>query len=147
MFEFNLQTVLNLKEKTEDLKKRELGKVTAIKNELVEEKENVINQRKQFMNKGYTNSTMDILQLRLHNQYKERLEKDIQGIDKKIEKTDIEIENKRKELLSAVKERKVLDTLKQRRQEDFRQEELRSEQKDLDELVSFKFTVKEREIG
>ena len=49
------------------------------------------------------------------------------------------VEEKRLALLEAMKERKVLETLKEKEKENYFKEELKNEQKIIDEIVSYKY--------
>ena len=54
-------------------------------------------------------------------------------------KKEFKVEQKRLVLLNAMKERKVLEALKEKEMENYFREELKKEQKIIDEIVSYKY--------
>ena len=64
-----------------------------------------------------------------------KIEEQMQNINKAKEI----VEEKRLALLEAMKERKVLETLKEKEKENYFKEELKNEQKIIDEIVSYKY--------
>lgn len=140
-FIFNMQGLLNIKEKLEEQTKTEYGKAL---NKLEEEKNILLNLEnekqqnilnfKQSINKGVKPNYINNI-----NQY-------LHILDKKIEKQAIKVDNakqfaeeKRVELLESMKQRKVFEALKEKAKENYFKEELKNEQKIIDEIVSYKY--------
>lgn len=146
MFKFELQPVLALKEKLEDHKKRELGIANTKQEKLVNEKALLMSLhdgaydeiRKQNAEK------IDVNTLKQFNYYTAHLNKVIEKKDLEIVKATQEVHEKRNELLEAVKQRKILENLKEIKFEQFRDEELKAENQIVDEIVSYKYGAVKR---
>lgn len=140
-FIFNMQGLLNIKEKLEEQAKTEYGKAL---NKLEEEKNillNIENEKqqnilnfKQSIDKGVKPNYINSI-----NQY-------LHILDKKIEQQAVNVDNakqfaeeKRLALLEAMKQRKVFEALKEKAKENYFKEELKNEQKIIDEIVSYKY--------
>lgn len=140
-FKFRLQSYLNLKEKMEDQKKMEYGKALVtleteknIKLNFIADKEESIKNFKEQINKK-----INPLDFQMYNYYIELKKKKIIEQTKIVEKTEKYAEEKRLELVTAVKEQKTLNKLKEKAQEEHFKEELLKESKMSDEIVSYKF--------
>lgn len=140
-FIFNMQGLLNIKEKLEEQTKTEYGKALA---KLEQEKSILLNLK----NKKQENilSFRESINKGVKPNYIDNINKYISFIDKKIEeqmqninKAKEIVEEKRLALLEAMKERKVLETLKEKEKENYFKEELKNEQKIIDEIVSYKY--------
>lgn len=140
-FIFNMQSLLNIKEKLEDKSKTEYGKAL---NKLEEEKNILLS----LENKKRENilSFKQSISLSVKPNYIDSINKYISFIDKKIEEQQENIdkakkfvEEKRLQLLEAIKQRKVLEALKEKEKENYFKEELKKEQKVIDEIVSYKY--------
>lgn len=140
-FIFNMQGLLNIKEKLEEQSKTEYGKALS---KLEQEKSILLNLK----NKKQENilSFRESINKGVKPNYIDNINKYISFIDKKIEeqmqninKVKEIVEEKRLALLEAMKERKVLETLKEKEKENYFKEELKNEQKIIDEIVSYKY--------
>lgn len=140
-FIFNMQGLLNIKEKLEEQTKTEYGKALA---KLEQEKSILLNLK----NKKQENilSFRESINKGVKPNYIDNINKYISFIDKKIEeqmqninKAKEIVEEKRLALLEAMKERKVLETLKEKEKENYFKEEFKNEQKIIDEIVSYKY--------
>lgn len=140
-FIFKLQSLLNIKEKLEEQNKIEYGKALAA---LEEEKSKLINLE--------TKKNDNILNFResikkgIKSEYIKNINYFIVYIDKKIEeqlcnieKAENFVEEKRLILLNSMKEKKVLETLKDKEKEIYLKEVMKEEQKNVDEIVSYKY--------
>ena len=140
-FVFNMQGLLNIKEKLEEQSKTEYGKAL---NKLEEEKNillNLENSKKQnivsfreIINKGVKPNYIKNI-----NQFISLIDKKIEQQVENINKAEEIVEQKRLVLLNAMKERKVLEALKEKEMENYFREELKKEQKIIDEIVSYKY--------
>ena len=147
MFKFRLAKILSLKERMEEAKKNEYAKARkkledAInkKNALVEKKNNLVLEMQSL------DGSVEKLQQRTeYNRYINYLKEVIQKLESNINFLRIEAEIKRQELVEAVKERKVLEKFKEKEYEKYKKEEQRIENELVNELVSYRFTVKEEE--
>lgn len=145
MFKFRLEKILGLKEKIEEAKKNEYGKAKkklddaiAKKNALIAKKNDLINEMKSF------DGNIEALKKRNeYYKYIDYLKEVIAEMEIRIEMLRKEAEEKRHELEEAMKERKILDKYKEKEFDKYKKEELRIENGLVDELVSYKYSVKE----
>lgn len=149
MFKFELQAVLSLKEKLEEAKVRELGLANTKKEQLLIQKSSLISAERQVeeaLRKEHS-SIIDIRKIKVLNNYGDILEKQIQKKEDEIKVAEKEVLKKQNEFLEAMKERKILDNLKDIQFEQYQEEDSKSERQIIDEIVSFKYgSVKRSEI-
>ncbi|MDF2877391.1 MAG: flagellar export protein FliJ [Clostridia bacterium] len=143
MFKFELDSVLSLKEKLEDAKKRELGLANRHKEQLEFKKNTLIEEHQVVYSQIKTNSSkqVNIREVKVLNQYSTYVNQQIKQTEVRINNARKVVEKKRDELLSAVKERQILDNLKEIKLEQYREETKKIEQLLLDETVSYKYGV------
>ncbi|WP_317367315.1 flagellar export protein FliJ [uncultured Tyzzerella sp.] len=140
-FIFNMQGLLNIKEKLEEQSKTEYGKALSKleqeKNILLnlesKKQKNILSFRESINNGVKPNYIGNI------NKYISLIDKKIAEQIQNIEKAKEVVEEKRLALLEAMKERKVLEALKEKEKENYFKEEIKKEQKDIDEIVSYKY--------
>ena len=140
-FVFNMQGLLNIKEKLEEQSKTEYGKalnkLEKEKNILLNlensKKQNIVNFR-ESINKGVKPNYIKNI-----NQFISLIDKKIEEQIENINKAEEIVEQKRLILLNAMKERKVFEALKEKEKENYFREELKKEQKIIDEIVSYKY--------
>lgn len=140
-FIFNMQGLLNIKEKLEEQSKTEYGKAlsrleqekTILLNLENKKQENILSF-KESINKGVKPNYIDNI-----NKYISLIDNKIEEQTKNIDKAKEIVEEKRLALLEAMKERKVLEALKEKEKENYFKEELKKEQKIIDEIVSYKY--------
>lgn len=140
-FIFKMQGLLNIREKLEEQSKTEYGKAL---NKLEEEKNiliNIQNEKSQSIKnlKKSINESVKPNYIKTINQYMVRLEKRQEEQMENIEKAKQFAEEKRQALLKAMKDRKILEALKEKEKEAYFKEELQKEQKIIDEIVSYKY--------
>lgn len=140
-FIFNMQGLLNIKEKLEEQSKTEYGKaLTRLEQEksillnLKNKKQQNILSFRESINKGVKPNYIDNI-----NKYISFIDKKIEAQMENINKAKEIVEEKRLALLEAMKERKVLEALKEKEKENYFKEELKNEQKIIDEIVSYKY--------
>ena len=139
-FKFRLASLLSIKEKMEQLKKNEYAEALAIvnklllkKTELLEEIERNLNiWQNQLQNGAKPN---EIIQ---YNHYVELVKVNVKKTEEEIINAQEMAEKKRLLLVEAMKERKMLENLKEKDYNEFRIEETKEEQKFLDEIASYK---------
>ena len=147
MFKFSLEPVLALKEKVEDSKKRELGVATMHQEKIYQEKLLLEKKKDEALSEArfIEKQLVDVSTIKAFNQYNHYISQTIEVKEKQLEEAKIKVEEKRNELLEAVKERKILDNLKAIHKEAFIEEEKRDEQRITDDIVTYRFGRKERE--
>lgn len=138
-FNFRLQALLKVKSQIEDNLKNDLGKAV---HKLEEEKAKL--RRLEFEKNRYIlefnekcrKSTVD--NLIKFNNYISLLASKILNQKENINLAARNVDKIREELIKIVKERKILDKLKEKKHEAFLKEQLKDEQRLNDEIVSFK---------
>jgi len=143
---FRLQTVLNYKTQQEENKKNELGK--AIQQLEAEKKKLRIleGQLAKLVNEfNESAKKTTVTKLIEYNGFLSVLNKRIKAQKENVNLKAQIVDKIREELLEAVKERKILDKLKEKKLQEFFIETKKDEQKINDEIVSYNF--KERSTG
>lgn len=140
-FIFKLQSFLSVKEKIEEQKKNDYGKALNQleqekhkKQELLTTQSSTISQLKQKINEGTKPS-----EIKQYNHFIAYVENEIIKQQEVIIKAQKLVEKKREELVNAMKDRKMLEILKENEYIEYIKEEKKAEQKFIDELVSFKY--------
>ena len=136
-FSFRLQTVANLREKEENLRKEELAEA---RRHLLTEEEHLSNlyekkrlyQSQLFFSQG---EKLDLPGIALLYAYLDDLERQITLQGKRVEQAEAEVENRRQILVKASQNRKILEKLREKRYLDYRHEANRQEQIFLDEIA------------
>ena len=148
MFKYNLQSVLKLREKIEDAKKKELG--IANQNyehevnkqlQLTKTKDSICGDIK---NITYPNKDMDITYIKQANRYMGIVKEKIEIQEKIVDSAEKKVEVKRDELKECMKERKILENLREIHFEEYLEGELKAEQRTLDEVVTYRHKLIER---
>lgn len=143
-FKFRLQSFLGVKEKIEEQKKLDYGKALKKLEEEKEEKRRLINIKDNAIElfKESIKTNIEPEELKRYNIYIDLMKKKIKQQDVLIEIAEKNAEKKRNELVNAMKERKMLDTLKEKDRVEYNIEQLRVEQKIIDEIVSYQYNDK-----
>ncbi|MDR1539913.1 MAG: flagellar export protein FliJ [Clostridiales bacterium] len=143
-FNFRLQGYLNVKEKLEGQRKMEYGQMLqALEKEkanlfmLESEKAQCLGLFKLTISSG--KKGLDPEEMKRYNSYLSRIAAMINRQSAKVAEAESSAEKKRLELLEAMKERKMLDTLKDKARAVYNRQELLDEQKAADEIVSSRF--------
>ncbi|MCL2188154.1 MAG: flagellar export protein FliJ [Defluviitaleaceae bacterium] len=140
-FNFRLQQYLGVKEQMETQKELEyakaLRKVEEEKQLLRELHANREAQIADFQQKVLNN--IDTIEIKLLNDSIERLKQYIKKQEERVKAAEEFAEIKRQELVEAMKERKALEIVRDNAREAFNLEQNLVEQKQVDELVSFKY--------
>lgn len=146
MFKFKLQSVLdyrlNIEEKIlnefSELK-RELDRLKAMLEELKSERENMVAGLRNMQSQ--TIKAHDISSILV---YVERLRKSEKQQNQVILQTIEAVDQKRKDLVEAVKNRKIMENLKDKQKEEYIKDVNDTEQKDSDEMSVLKFGGREK---
>jgi len=142
-FNFKLQSVLDLKVQMEDNKKNEFG--SAVQKLEYEKKvlENIKHEKEKNINVfgNELKNKAKVSTIRQINSYISLLGQKIEVQKENVNKASNIVDKKREELLEAVKERKIMDKLKEKEYCLFLKQELKEEQKIIDEIISFKHST------
>ena len=139
-FNFRLQSYLGLKNKIEDQRKQEYGRaISALEHERGRLAE-MESQRAETLSsfKADLSGSVNPGQARLHNNFLVWLKESIKIQTGRIRDAEAEVEIRRAALTEAMKQRKMLDTLRDKDYSDFIHEQNLAEQKAADETVSFR---------
>jgi flagellar FliJ protein len=144
-FQFRLQQYLNVKEQIESQKELEYAKALRV---VEEEKQKLAEFRKRKDEsveklRGSVAKTISPFEIRRYNNNIERLKHQIKVQQERLAAAEALAEQKRQELVQAMKERKALEKVKENAREEFLKETDLAERKQVDELVSFKYSEKE----
>lgn len=140
-FKFRLQNYLNIKEKLEDQKRNEYGQAVSVLDR-ENQKKSAIQQEKadnieEFRSR--VGSKIDPVSFQGYNLYIGVLERKETEQKKIVLEAEREVEKKRLELVEKMRDRKTIETLKEKDYENYINEEKLAEQKQVDEIVSYKF--------
>lgn len=143
-FKFKLQSLLNIKQQMEDSLKNQLGK--AIQAFEIEKKklEELYEQKKKCMSE-VSNEVSDgttIEKLRSFNAYISFIKEKIINQSESVKSAHAIVDKYREELLDIVKERKMLEALKEKHFAKFLKEMEINQQKIVDEVISYKESKK-----
>ncbi len=144
-FIFPMENLLSVKRKLEDQAKAEYGAQLAILHE-EEQKLLVLQQRKEELQeqlKQQMESVLDLMRIRQLEDGVENLKYNINVQKYRILAQQKVVEQAREKLDAAMIERKTYEKLKEKAFEEFKKERAAQEQKEVDELVSFRFGNKE----
>jgi flagellar FliJ protein len=143
-FVYRLQSYLNLKEQVEELKKNEYGyalrrleEERQKKLQLEAEQEAIV----EIFRKSLLVSIKPV-DIRRFNNRIELLKVWIIEQEQRVKQAEQEAEEKRLALVEAMKERKALETVRERSYEDYKLEEKRNEQVVVDGIVSYQYADK-----
>ncbi|MDR0273576.1 MAG: flagellar export protein FliJ [Clostridiales bacterium] len=141
-FQFRLQQYLGIKEQIEDQKELEYAKALQT---LAEEKQKLaefIQRKDETIEKLRQSVSRNIspFEIRRYNNNIERLKHQIKVQEERVAAAERFAEKKRQELIQAMKERKALEIVKENAHEEFLKEADMAERKQVDELVSYKYS-------
>jgi flagellar FliJ protein len=144
-FNFRLQQFLSIKEQIENQKEIEYGQALR---KLEEEKQRLILlcQYKESQIESFRQSLANVIDTkegRRYNNTIERLKQRIKEQAQRVAAAEDFAEKKRLELVEAMKERKALESVKENAFETYTLEEKLTEKRQVDELVSYQYRVKE----
>lgn len=147
MFKFKLQTLLKFREKFEEDKKNELA--LALQTHLIEVSTLEKIQKEQSELEEYLCSKtcldvkqkMDLIEMERWRTYYFYLEQRKKEQHQRVLETDKVVASKRETLITASKEKQMIEILKEKDFESYKHKMLLIEQKKIDELVSFKFST------
>ena len=137
-FVFKMQNILAVKEKLESQAKAEL-EISKLREE--EQKKILLEQKKLYYEQQLTeclHDTLDMPRIKQYEQAVEDMKICIREQQHIIKQQEEKVAKARKKLDDAMKERKTYEKLKERAFEEFKLELNVAEQKEVDELVSFR---------
>ena len=138
-FQFRLQRVLDIKNVQEEQRKRELGEaygLLATEQEQLQDIRKALNRAQQYALQRMPRTSYELL---LYDYYitQQLVRTELQ--QKTIDQVQRVVNLRREKLMTAYKDRKILDRLKERYTEQYRHEADREEQALMDEISSAKY--------
>ncbi|MCX7816610.1 MAG: flagellar export protein FliJ [Syntrophales bacterium] len=147
MFVFKLQSVLNAKKAKEEKVLmeyhsylQEIQKAQYTLNEMKEEKKGMIDKLRKLQSCPITTD-----EIAISYKFIRQLSREIREKERQIEEMKALAEKKRKDLLSVMKERKMLEKLKEKHFKEFKQHHETKEKNFFDESAILRFTKNEHE--
>ncbi|NPV25923.1 MAG: flagellar export protein FliJ [Firmicutes bacterium] len=136
-FKFKLQTNLDLVYKREELLKQEFFQQQKRFNQEMKALKQLRERCQQLQDemRGVVQGTLNLARIKLYNDFFPMLLKQIKQQSIQVESARQDLESARHALMKIVKEKKILEKLRQRQWEIYQQEVLREEQKVIDELA------------
>jgi flagellar FliJ protein len=142
-FQFRLQNYLELREKLEEQSKLEYGHAAA-KAEQERHREAELKAQKQAALNEYrakaSEGSLKPHELERYTSYLRRMDEAIARQHEKVLRAEAKAEEKRLALVEAMKERKALEVLRDKRYSEYQREAQLAEQKVIDEIVSYKYS-------
>jgi len=134
-FQFNLEKILELRRYHERQCELRLGEATGICNALHRQiQERSVRKKDVFARRGTLGR--DISSFLSVEYYTLRMDREMERLRKELERAEAERRERQTEFLEASKKRKILDKLKERKQKLYYREQMKAEQKALDDISS-----------
>lgn len=142
-FSFRLQTVLEMREKKLEDKRREMARVIAVLNEQIEVKEKFMQKSdstRESLERIYEGSEeLDILEITNYKDFLGKMSNEIIKQEAVINNTRNVLKLKQHEVTIALKEVKILEKLKETQQKKFYEEMIYLEGKEIDDISSTRY--------
>lgn len=139
-FKFRLQSVLNAREKAFEDAQLALAKVQAKLNRQIKHLESLhqkLNHTKKDLESLLTEGTnIDLSRIKNYQDFMAKLKEDIKNQHKIIADTKIEMEEKKQELIEAMKAKRMLEKLKEKDLKEFNASVERMDLKEIDEIAT-----------
>lgn len=144
MFHFNLESLLDHRKFIEESKQRDLALIQREFNQVQARLRDLRNNQMQLMQefKNRLGSSIQPHELTLYRSYTARLAHEIHRQQEIMGKIEIQVNNARMELLAAMKDRKSLEIIKNKKKEDFMHRIAKKEQKLINEAALLRFDRK-----
>lgn len=143
-FVFSLQNLLNMKEKIEEQEKNNYSRANLLLQEAEEKRSQLQDRQREAQNQlaEVMLATLDIPEIRRKEDALEILKMYVLQQEVVVRQRERELDEARERLSEAMKERKTFEKLREKAFEEFVAEENRKEQKEIDELVSYRYGIK-----
>lgn len=137
-FNFKLENILKVKQLREDLEKAQLA---TLQNRYQEEEKSLLNLQDCLLSyqcqlREKQTGVMTVEMFNLYRHYFNKTNQDISKQEEVLVNLELEVTKQRDELVERVKERKILENLKQKKYYEFRKIILNEEQLFLDEIAT-----------
>ena len=141
-FKFRLDKLLEIRMQKEEESKREFNET--------QRQKKFIENKLQELNDNYDKykgikPNEDVMYQKLKRYYLKGLQTGIKETEKDLHKKSIEVDNKRRELKEKQIDRKIVETLKEKKYESYVKEQNRVEQITIDEIALYSYMRQEKE--
>ena len=143
-YKFTYQKILDVRNIQEDQKSTETASTQRELKEKQEKLEKLRELKTKHVNGNGEKTNSNPHEMLLNDFYLNQVNNKLENQQKEVEKKESELKEKRAELLEATKSKKIMDKLKETEFRNYKKEEDRKDQKDLDEIGA-KMTKKFRE--
>lgn len=142
-FIYNMQNLLNLKEKLEEQKKAAFGLAKAKLDEEQELLKHFHAQKRQYQNAlvACFSSRLNLADIKKNEEALKVVQMKIEHQSIVVKQAERQVELARVQLTEAIKERKTHEKLREKAFEAFKSDLIHEESKEVDELVSFKYGI------
>jgi flagellar FliJ protein len=138
-FQFRLKTLYAIREATRDERRAQLAEAYAADRKLKDRRaalEQELNEQQQWFRAGIAPGRVDVDRLLTVNRYELVVCAEINVVTQHEQTLAEEIERRRQTLLAADREVRVLEKLRERQLEQFRQQQALAEMKEIDEVAA-----------
>ena len=135
-FSFKLEKVLELREFEEDQAKIELGKAIAETERIKEELRLIAEKRVQNTKARFSSS--DVMEQLAIENYITRLDSEKERLLEELAQAELVVEQKRSVFAEALKNRKVISKLKEKRTAEYKKEFYKTEENEIDDVFTSK---------
>jgi len=144
-FVYRMQNILNLKEKLEEQARNEYAEQRMHLNEAEEEEERLKDEKCLYEEEAVRlrSKSLNILDIEANANAIYALDSLIEDQRQVVKREEALLEKKREKLEEAMKDRKTQDKLKEHAFEDFKADLLYQESKEIDQLTSYTYGVKQ----
>jgi flagellar FliJ protein len=141
VFHYKMQGILDIKEKLEERAKQDFAQANMRLNNELAKMEQLRSRKFYYMQEGVRlrSSDLDVRQIRENKMAVAKMDDYIADEAKAIARANKEVEKARIALQEVMKDRKAHEKLKEHAFEDFVKEELAAENKEIDQLTSYKY--------
>ena len=135
-FAYRFQRVLEIKERLEDAQKAALGEVVSVLNREEETLRDLQETRTRCLHAGRFQpaAPVDANLLDVQAAYLQRLKRECGEKQDEIRQVESVVEEKRKDLMEATKERRVFEILREQREKTYKRDQKRQERRLLDDV-------------
>ncbi len=144
MFQFKLQTLLNYRRQREETFQQEFAEIKQTWEEQRETLKKYHDQWKECIDgwRSIQNESLSILEISLYQKYMLRLKHEIIQQADKVKDCLQKMDKMREILLSARKDKKIIEKLQENHLNEYRMDQLKKEKKFLDEVATQRFNLK-----
>lgn len=138
MFKFSLQTALDIRQRLEKVKQKELAEKLAIEQQ-VKDAIQTIHQNVQSADQGLNESKMGksftIHQMKMLSNFKNRMDVKLEQHSKELDTAQKEVSEKQQKLIEAARDRKTLEILKEKEFKKKLEKQNALDRKNMDEVA------------